>query len=282
MAWIGRVYQPLQQMVPVARGRGPGGACKNSACDGARKGRARIPPKKQERADKEARGKADAFSRGEHAEGNVHSYSETSSERRNYIPMGFITSGILCSNAVRLVPNATLFHFGILTSSVHMAWMRAVCGRLKSDYRYSKDIVYNNFPWPFGQETEIRRHKAGERKQWAGISINGGNRGSECGGFDNLAEGDGFDGGNLCVDEASAEIQRIEAAAQAILEARQISELSLAELYGENMFMFPELEKAHRENDRAVMQAYGFSPNLTESEIVERLFEMYEKVAAKK
>ncbi|MBO5690990.1 MAG: methylase [Spirochaetaceae bacterium] len=47
-----------------------------------------------------------------------------------------------------LVPNATLYHFGILTSNVHNAWMRAVCGRLKSDYRYSKDIVYNNFPWP--------------------------------------------------------------------------------------------------------------------------------------
>ena len=54
---------------------------------------------------------------------------------------------VLCSNAVRLIPNATLYHFGILTSNVHMAWMRVVCGRLKSDCRYSKDIVYNNFPW---------------------------------------------------------------------------------------------------------------------------------------
>lgn len=73
---------------------------------------------------------------------------EVSSERRKYIPMGFMTPDILCSNLVKIVPDATLYHFGILTSNVHMAWMRAVCGRLKSDYRYSKDIVYNNFPWP--------------------------------------------------------------------------------------------------------------------------------------
>ena len=72
----------------------------------------------------------------------------TSSERRRYIPMGYIKKGELASNAVHLVPNSTLYHFGILESNVHMAWMRAVCGRLKSDYRYSKDIVYNNFPWP--------------------------------------------------------------------------------------------------------------------------------------
>ena len=72
---------------------------------------------------------------------------ETSSERRKYVPMGFLTPDILCSNAVRILPNATLYHFGILTSNVHMAWMRAVGGRLKSDYRYSKDVVYNNFPW---------------------------------------------------------------------------------------------------------------------------------------
>ena len=72
---------------------------------------------------------------------------ETSSERRRYIPIGFMTPTVLCSNAVRLMPNATLYHFGVLTSNVHMSWVRAVCGRLKSDYRYSKDVVYNNFPW---------------------------------------------------------------------------------------------------------------------------------------
>ena len=79
--------------------------------------------------------------------GNSIIIPETSSENRRYIPIGFISPEILCSNAVRLIPNATLYHFGVLTSNVHMAWVRTVCGRLKSDYRYSKDIVYNNFPW---------------------------------------------------------------------------------------------------------------------------------------
>ena len=73
---------------------------------------------------------------------------KVSSERRRYIPMGFFTPDIMCSDLVFLMPEATLYHFGILESNVHMSWMRAVCGRLKSDYRYSKDIVYNNFPWP--------------------------------------------------------------------------------------------------------------------------------------
>ncbi len=73
---------------------------------------------------------------------------KTSSERRRYIPIGFLTSDYLPSDAVRVVQNATLYHFGVLTSSAHMAWVRRVCGRLKSDYRYSSGIVYNNFPWP--------------------------------------------------------------------------------------------------------------------------------------
>jgi hypothetical protein len=71
-----------------------------------------------------------------------------SSENRRYVPLGFLSPDILTSDAVQIIPDATLYHFGILESNVHMAWMRAVCGRLKSDYRYSKDVVYNNFPWP--------------------------------------------------------------------------------------------------------------------------------------
>lgn len=71
-----------------------------------------------------------------------------SSERRRYAPIGFMSPDNFVNDAVQIIPNATLYHFGVLTSNVHMAWMRAVCGRLKSDYRYSKDIVYNNFPWP--------------------------------------------------------------------------------------------------------------------------------------
>jgi hypothetical protein len=73
---------------------------------------------------------------------------ETSSEKRKYIPIGFLGPETICSNAVKIVPGATLYHFGVLTSGMHMAWVRYVCGRMKSDYRYSVGIVYNNFPWP--------------------------------------------------------------------------------------------------------------------------------------
>jgi hypothetical protein len=73
---------------------------------------------------------------------------EVSSGNRRYVPIGFLNPSIFCSNKLRLMPNATLYHFGILESNVHMAWVRAICGRIKSDYRYSKDVVYNNFPWP--------------------------------------------------------------------------------------------------------------------------------------
>lgn len=83
-----------------------------------------------------------------------------SSERRRYIPIGFMDKKTVASNLVLIIPNATLFHFGILTSNVHIAWSRAVCGRLKSDYRYSNDIVYNNFPWPDAtdvQKSEVEK-----------------------------------------------------------------------------------------------------------------------------
>ena len=77
--------------------------------------------------------------------------------------MGFMTPDNMCSNLVKIVSDATLFHFGVLESNVHMAWMRTVCGRLKSDYRYSKDIVYNNFPWP--NPTEAQRQKIEQTAQ---------------------------------------------------------------------------------------------------------------------
>lgn len=73
---------------------------------------------------------------------------KVSSERRFYVPMGMISPAMICSDLLFIIPSASLYHLGILTSNVHMAWMRLVCGRLKSDYRYSKDIVYNTFPWP--------------------------------------------------------------------------------------------------------------------------------------
>ena len=153
---------------------------------------------------------------------------EVSSERRKYVPMGFMTPDILCSNLVKIVPNATLYHFGVLTSNIHMAWMRAVCGRLKSDYRYSKDIVYNNFPWP----TPTDAQKA-----------------------------------------------KIEQTAQGILDARALyPDASLADLYDE-VTMPPELRKAHQENDRAVMHAYGMPvKGTTESSCVAELMRRYQEL----
>ena len=77
--------------------------------------------------------------------------------------MGFMSPQVLASDLVFLIPDATLYHFGILESNVHMAWMRAVAGRLEMRYRYSKDIVYNNFPWP--QPTEAQRQKIEQTAQ---------------------------------------------------------------------------------------------------------------------
>lgn len=155
---------------------------------------------------------------------------ESSSEKRRYIPMGFMTPDNLCSNAIRIVQNATLYHFGILTSNVHMAWMRAVCGRLEMRYRYSVNIVYNNFPWP-----------------------------------------------NPSPDQR----QKIEVTAQAILDARDLyPDSSLAALY-DDLIMPKELRYAHQQNDKAVMEAYGFtkgsSAYASEAACVAELMKMYQK-----
>ncbi len=162
--------------------------------------------------------------------GNYLLIPRVSSENRSYVPIGFLSSNVIASDAVQIVPNATLYEFGILTSSVHMAWMRAVCGRLKSDYRYSNDIVYNNFVW--------------------------------C---------------NSTVEQK----KKIEQTAQAILDAREkYPNSSFADLYDETLMPI-DLRKAHEANDKAVMQAYGFKANASESEIVAELFKMYEKLAEK-
>lgn len=159
-----------------------------------------------------------------------------SSERRKYIPIGFVSSDIICSNANMLIPDASLFTFGIMCSNVHNAWMRTVCGRLEMRYRYSNTIVYNNFPW--------------------------------C----------------TPTDEQKA---RIEKTAQAILDARALyPDCSLADLYDE-LTMPPELRKAHQDNDRAVMETYGFrkvdeatgkSRLLNEAETVAELMKMYQEL----
>ena len=153
---------------------------------------------------------------------------EVSSEKRRYVPMGYVPNEVVTNNLVKLIPNASLYILGVLVSNVHMAWMRAVCGRLKSDYRYSKDVVYNNFPWP--TPTEAQKAK-------------------------------------------------IEQTAQAILDARALyPDSSLADLYDE-LTMPPELRKAHQDNDRAVMQAYGFDvKTMTESKCVAELFKLYQEL----
>ena len=88
---------------------------------------------------------------------------EVSSERRRYIPIGFMDKSVIASNKLLIVPNANLYHFGVLTSNVHMAWTRVVCGRLKSDYQYSGAVVYNNFPWP--NPTEEQKAKIEQTAQ---------------------------------------------------------------------------------------------------------------------
>lgn len=161
-------------------------------------------------------------------ESNYLCIPEVSSERRRYIPIGFMDKSIIASNKLLIVPDATLYHFGVLTSNVHMAWTRTVCGRLKSDYQYSGATVYNNFSWP----TPTEAQKA-----------------------------------------------RIEQTAQAILAARaKYPDCSLAVLYDERT-MPAELRTAHQQNDKAVMQAYGFWGKLnTETECVAELMKMYQTI----
>ena len=165
-------------------------------------------------------------------ESNFIIIPKVSSEKRRYVPMGFMSPEVFASDLVFLIPNATLYHLGILESNVHMAWVRAVCGRLKSDYRYSKDIVYNNFPWP--NPTEKQK-------------------------------------------------VRIEQTAQAILDARaKYPDSSLADLYDERT-MPMELRKAHKDNDKAVLEAYGFDVKTMNEEknetlLIAELFKLYQKL----
>ncbi len=155
---------------------------------------------------------------------------QVSSERRRYIPMGYMDNSVLCSDKVRILPNGNLYEFGILESNVHMAWVRATCCRLKSDYSYTVNDVYNNFIWP--APTDQQKVK-------------------------------------------------IEQTAQAILDARALyPDSSLADLYDE-LTMPPELRKAHQANDRAVMDAYGFTKGTaartSESACVAELMKLYQQ-----
>ncbi len=155
---------------------------------------------------------------------------KVSSENREYVPMDYLEPGIIPGDKLFCMQRASLFDFGVMTSSVQMAWMRAVCGRLEMRYSYSNTIVYNNFPWP--QVTEAQRIK-------------------------------------------------IEQTAQGILDARALyPDSSFADLY-DDLTMPYELLKAHRANDAAVLEAYGFPKDATESDIVARLFKMYQELTQK-
>ena len=144
--------------------------------------------------------------------------------------MGFMDSTTIPTNQVQIIPDADIYHFGVLESNVHMSWMRAVCGRLKSNYRYTGKIVYNNFPWP---------------------------------------------------NPTDAQRQKVEQTAQGILDARALyPDSSLADLYDE-LTMPPELRKAHTQNDKAVMQAYGFSiKDTTEESCVAKLMKLYQQLTS--
>lgn len=145
--------------------------------------------------------------------------------------MGYLTAEVVPGDKLFTIPSASIEQFGILESNVHMAWMRTVAGRLKSDYSYSTTLVYNTFPWP---------------------------------------------------NPNSNQKARIEKTAQAILDARaKYPDASLADLYDERT-MPSELRKAHQENDKAVMEAYGFDwRHMTESDCVAELMKLYQKLVEK-
>ena len=164
--------------------------------------------------------------------GNYILIPRVSSENRKYIPIGFMKPNSLSSDSVHIISDISIYVFGILTSNVHMAWMRATAGRLEMRYRYSKDIVYNNFPWPTPTDQQQ---------------------------------------------------QKIEKTAQAILDARnKYTDASLGDMYS-NLDLFSDLKKAHQENDKAVMEAYGMLGKVkSEAECVSWLFRMYEALTKEK
>ena len=170
---------------------------------------------------------------------------EVSSERRLFIPLGFEQPSTLCSNLVKIAPGATLFHFGILSSTMHNAWMRAVAGRLESRYRYSAAIVYNNFPWP---------DLPGDSEP------------------------------NQPLTPAQQAQAAIETAAQAVLDTRaQFAGSSLADLY-DPLTMPPALLKAHHKLDAAVDKAYqlcgGKKSYASDAERVAFLFARYQQLTS--
>jgi hypothetical protein len=172
-----------------------------------------------------------------------------SSERRLFIPIGFLAANFIAGDKLQTIENATVFHFGVLSSTMHNAWMRAVCGRMKSDYSYSASIVYNNFPWP-----ECR----------SGSQPRTGNAENDANAF--------------AVNDRS--YKNIENAAQAVLDARAAHpQASLADLY-DPLTMPANLLKAHQALDKAVDAAYGYKGVNTDAARVAFLFERYQAITS--
>ena len=201
-----------------------------------------------------------------HSDSHYLLLPSVSSERRAFIPIGFMPPEVIASNLCLTIRNATLYHFGILTSAMHMAWVRYTCGRLKSDCRYSNSIVYNNFPWP-----DLTFPAGGGR---AGESAA---RGAQPG----LATAAASSG-----DPHPKSLSRlrardlIEAAAQAVLDARaQFPQSSLADLYAP-LTMPPSLVKAHQALDRAVDACYRKATFANDAQRVEFLFERYQQLTS--
>ena len=179
---------------------------------------------------------------------------KVSSEKRDYVPIGFVDDSVIVTDLAFIIPDATLYHFGVLTSRMHNAWMRAVAGRLEMRYRYSKDIVYNNFIWPeVGNVANVKMLPiANSNSQLGNGNIGTGN---------------------------TPTMATISQAAQAILDARAAHPgATLADLY-DPLTMPPDLVKAHAHLDALVDKAYGLSPSVTDAERVAHLFKLYaEKV----
>jgi hypothetical protein len=205
---------------------------------------------------------------------------KVSSERRKYIPIGYLAPSVIANDMLCIIPDASLYLFGVLTSSVHMAWMRVVAGRLKSDYRYTP-AVYNNFPWPEGESVEnvLDRINKIDRigESIADPQIGTDLRKSIC---ENLHVSTRSTRLNNSV---SSVVKNITQTAQSILDARaKYPDATLAQMYGDKMYLFPELVAAHAANDAAVMKAYGYAPTMTEPEIVADLMRRYQELAERR
>ena len=194
-----------------------------------------------------------------HSDSHYLLLPSVSSERRVFIPIGFMPPEVIASNLCLTIRNATLYHFGILTSTMHMAWVRYTCGRLKSDYRYSNSIVYNNFPWP-----DLPSPAGGGRAGDEGLST----------------AADSSDNPHPKSLSRLRARDLIEAAAQAVLDARaQFPQSSLADLY-DPLTMPPALVKAHQALDRAVDACYRKAAFANDAQRVEFLFERYQQLTS--